>query len=260
MLLIEAGSRELAATSEIPAFHALVHRRPVDRLGDTSSDTTKRLSTSRRDSKWCEKRQGILYPRASGIGGCTVHNAMITMSGPADDWNAIASMVDDQSWNSERMRRLFRAARELPLHPSRLHRPRASSAWSTTCLRNCGAANREARLRGWLDTSWGDPRLIAQDRQLVRNLLAAFWAARQGEMTSVFSVVARCPHRHARRELDPNHWEQMRRTARGAGARANGGAGRTSAKRSRLRARNRTRVSRVSDDLDRYARDLGAVS
>ena len=62
---------------------------------------------SRQDSKWCEKRQGILYPRASAIGGCTIHNAMITLSGPADDWNAIASLVDDQSWNSERMRDYF---------------------------------------------------------------------------------------------------------------------------------------------------------
>ena len=27
-------------------------------------------------------RRGIFYPRATGLGGCTIHNAMITIAGP----------------------------------------------------------------------------------------------------------------------------------------------------------------------------------
>ena len=106
VLLIEAGDRELPKTAEIPAFHALTAEDPSISweyfVRHYDDDTL-----SRQDSKWCKKRQGILYPRASAIGGCTTHNAMITLSGPADDWNAIASLVDDQSWNSERMREYF---------------------------------------------------------------------------------------------------------------------------------------------------------
>ena len=32
-------------------------------------------------------RNGIFYPRSAALGGCTVHNAMITIAGPDADWD-----------------------------------------------------------------------------------------------------------------------------------------------------------------------------
>src|SRR5688572_25976973 len=31
-------------------------------------------------------QRGIFYPRAAALGGCTIHNAMITIVGPDSDW------------------------------------------------------------------------------------------------------------------------------------------------------------------------------
>src|SRR5262245_16922080 len=75
VLLIEAGDRTLPKSAEIPAFHALAAEEPSVSweyfVRHYEDDALSRL-----DSKWCEKRGGILYPRASALGGCTIHNAM----------------------------------------------------------------------------------------------------------------------------------------------------------------------------------------
>src|SRR5437870_10443419 len=52
-------------------------------------------------------RQGILYPRSSGIGGCTGHHAMITIAPNDKDWNYIADLTGDESWRADRMRGYF---------------------------------------------------------------------------------------------------------------------------------------------------------
>ncbi|TMA13296.1 MAG: GMC family oxidoreductase [Deltaproteobacteria bacterium] len=52
-------------------------------------------------------RQGILYPRSSGIGGCTGHHAMITIAPNDKDWNYIADLTGDESWRADRSLRSF---------------------------------------------------------------------------------------------------------------------------------------------------------
>ena len=55
-----------------------------------------------------KKRKGaVFYPRAAALGGCTVHNAMITVAGPDADWDDLADYLGDDSWRSERMRTYF---------------------------------------------------------------------------------------------------------------------------------------------------------
>src|SRR5580692_4548355 len=68
VLLIEAGGRRLPMSAKIPAFHPLASEHRwisweyfVRHYADEA--------LSRQDSKWCETRQGVFYPRASGIGG-----------------------------------------------------------------------------------------------------------------------------------------------------------------------------------------------
>jgi choline dehydrogenase len=213
VLLIEAGGRELPKSAQIPAFHALSAEEPsiswqyfVRHYADDSF--------GRQDSKWCERPQGILYPRASALGGCTTHNAMITLSGPADDWNAIASLVDDQSWNSERMRDYF--AR---LENCHYIRPGYISSAVLGFVYDLLAKLRRNRGRhgfnGWLDTTWANPRLVLSDRQLVGNLIAALWAARKLQMTGTFRLLRGVIAGTLAAQLDPNHWERLRKQPEG---------------------------------------------
>ncbi|GAA0430612.1 GMC oxidoreductase [Acrocarpospora corrugata] len=53
-------------------------------------------------SQWIPGR-GVLYPRASALGGCTTHNAMITMAADPKDWAYIQNLTGDDSWAPERM-------------------------------------------------------------------------------------------------------------------------------------------------------------
>jgi choline dehydrogenase len=213
VLLIEAGPRTLPQSTQIPGFHALSAEEPSisweyfvrhyedDHVGE-------------QDSKWCKQRHGIFYPRASALGGCTVHNAMITLSGPADDWNAIASLVDDQSWNSERMRDYF--AR---LENCHYIRPGYVSSAVLSLVYDLLAKLRRNRGRhgfnGWLDTTWADPRLVLSDRQLVGNLIAALWAARKQQMTGAFRLLRGVVAGTLAAQLDPNHWERLRKQPEG---------------------------------------------
>ena len=50
---------------------------------------------------------GVLYPRAGTLGGCTAHNAMILVYPHNADWDEIARLTGDPSWNAEAMRRYF---------------------------------------------------------------------------------------------------------------------------------------------------------
>ncbi|PFH57869.1 hypothetical protein XA68_14463 [Ophiocordyceps unilateralis] len=53
------------------------------------------------------KPLGVLYPRAGTLGGCTGHNALVTVYPEESDWNDIAKITGDESWNANRMRKYF---------------------------------------------------------------------------------------------------------------------------------------------------------
>ena len=50
---------------------------------------------------------GIFYPRAGTLGGCTAHNAMILVYPHDADWDNIAALTGDASWNAANMRTYF---------------------------------------------------------------------------------------------------------------------------------------------------------
>lgn len=68
---------------------------------------------SKRDPKFDRERDGVLYPRSSAIGGCTMHNAMITLR-PADwEWDRIARETGDSGWSARNMARIWKEMRWL---------------------------------------------------------------------------------------------------------------------------------------------------
>lgn len=50
---------------------------------------------------------GILYPRAGTLGGCSSHNALITVYPHQSDWRYIQRLTGDDSWSPSNMRRYF---------------------------------------------------------------------------------------------------------------------------------------------------------
>lgn len=48
---------------------------------------------------------GLLYPRGATLGGSAQVNAMNFAWAPDNEWDYIANLTGDQSWNHENMRR-----------------------------------------------------------------------------------------------------------------------------------------------------------
>lgn len=52
-------------------------------------------------------RKGVLYPRTGALGGCSQHNAYVTVKPTKKDWNNIAALTGDDSWKAEKMQGYF---------------------------------------------------------------------------------------------------------------------------------------------------------
>lgn len=51
--------------------------------------------------------KGTLYPRTGTLGGCTVHNALVTVYPHQSDFQFIASLTGDESWGPANMRQYY---------------------------------------------------------------------------------------------------------------------------------------------------------
>ncbi len=116
VLLIEAGPEQSATdtpvreVSLVPGLHAVSTEHPglsweffVEHYDHPIGEDPKRHK-----APGDPLRDGIFYPRAAGLGGCTVHNAMITVAGPDSDWEDLADFVEDDTWRGGPMREYFK--------------------------------------------------------------------------------------------------------------------------------------------------------
>jgi choline dehydrogenase len=104
---------------------------------------------------------GVLYPRASCLGGCTAHNALIFVA-PADaDWDAIAEATGDQSWRGSNMARYL----------TRLENCRYR--WLVRRLHRLGIGDTGHGWQGWLSTEKSLPKEALDDGDLVRTVATA---------------------------------------------------------------------------------------
>ena len=108
VLLIEAGSNPSSNIHyQVPGFHPFATEDPELRW-DYFVEHFTNIGLAEKDEKRSEK--GIFYPRASAIGGCTAHHAMITVYPDPSDWDEIAQITGDPSWRSDAMWRFFERA------------------------------------------------------------------------------------------------------------------------------------------------------
>jgi choline dehydrogenase-like flavoprotein len=118
VLLLEAGGdprelpqkdsdgRSATLVYDVPAFHAFASEHPAIAWNFYVRHYADR-DQQQRDSNHAEEQDGVLYPRAAGLGGCTAHNAMILIYPHNADWQGIADLTGDDSWKPECMRRYF---------------------------------------------------------------------------------------------------------------------------------------------------------
>ena len=94
-ILEAGGDRGKNFTYQVPAYHGQSTEDPSmqwDYFVDHWSDPAKAKRDPKRyeDPSGAAQRKGIYYPRAGTLGGCTAHNAMITLRPHDADWNDIA--------------------------------------------------------------------------------------------------------------------------------------------------------------------------
>jgi choline dehydrogenase len=118
VLVIEAGGDPLAGTDDassdmpladayqVPAFHAFASEHP-GMAGDYWVRHYQWRRMQQRDWRYDKGKDGVLYPRARGLGGCTAHHAMIIVRPNHCDWNHISELTGDESWKASRMQAYF---------------------------------------------------------------------------------------------------------------------------------------------------------
>jgi choline dehydrogenase-like flavoprotein len=171
---------------DVPAFHALSSENPAMSWDFHVQHYEKRPE---RDSKYVAARGGVLYPRAGTLGGCTAHNAMITVSPHNADWDAIAADTGDESWSSANMRSYFERLENCQYRPG--YRLEHDLGFNPT----------RHGWDGWLHTETAIPLAALSDQNLVKVLKDSAAAA--------FAEVGR-PDAQIREliegEGDPNDW------------------------------------------------------
>jgi choline dehydrogenase len=176
VLLLEAGGQEETLLCQVPAFHSLATEDESLRwdffVRHYDGDVQQK-----RDSKYVAERDGVWYPRSGTLGGCTAHNAMITICPHASDWDEIARLTGDRSWRNDRMRQWFQRLERCTYirRPLLLphNRPLAAMLERLPFLPGRVVNRSRHGFDGWLSTSLADPRLVLRDQQLLEIIITA---------------------------------------------------------------------------------------
>jgi choline dehydrogenase len=209
VLLLEAGGdpRQLSGTNDyqpginrlpddydVPTFHGFASENDAMRwdffVRHYASDEQQA-----KDPKYVRDYRGVpvngvLYPRAGTLGGCTAHNAMIFVYPHNADWDGIAQLTGDASWNAEAMRHYFTKLENCH------HRP--IERW----VAKLGANPSRHGWDGWLQVEKAMPPAAAlRDHGLVQVLLESAATA----FDDIGQPIERV-HDLLEAKTDPNDW------------------------------------------------------
>jgi choline dehydrogenase len=119
VLVLEAGGDPRLPDStdyDVPAFHPFSTEDPAMRW-DFFVRHYANDAQQRSDPKFVEAEDGVWYPRAGTLGGCTAHNALILVAPSNKEWNHIADLTGDASWRAEAMWRYFQRIEDCRHNP-----------------------------------------------------------------------------------------------------------------------------------------------
>ena len=159
----------------------------------------KNEDQQKKDDKYQKDKGGVFYPRAGTLGGCTTHNAMVTIYPHNDDWDYVAYLTGDPSWKAENMRKYWERL-ERCRHRFSLYR------W----LSKIGFNSTRHGWNGWLQTEFPLPLSTFSDWKLLKTLFKSALKA--------FCKVGR-PFRQLWWLIqgfgDPNDWRLVQKNAIG---------------------------------------------
>jgi choline dehydrogenase len=199
-----SGSRpRLPEDYRVPCFHAFSTENDEMKwdyfVRHYSDDEQQRLDDNYRKEHNGKVVDGVLYPRAGTLGGCTSHNAMLTVYPHNADWDNLAALTGDPSWSAGNMRKYFERMENCHYRPVQ--------RW----LRNLLRWNPSRHgFSGWLNTEEALPEAALEDKELVKCLKesarAAFKQIGQPLRRVWWALVSK---------LDPNDWRLVKDNAVG---------------------------------------------
>jgi choline dehydrogenase len=198
------GVNSLPDDYDVPAFHALATENDAIRwdffVRHYADQATQAADPSYRETANGRPADGVLYPRAGALGGCTAHSAMILIYPHNADWNQIADLTGDSSWRAEHMRTYFERIERCAHRPdeqlkSHLGQNPSRHGWD-----------------GWLQTEKAVPAAAILNRDLRTTIVESARAVLGAPELAVSDA-----DRRARldSELDPNDWRVVSESAIG---------------------------------------------
>lgn len=223
VILMEAGGDPCAEKDnelgrlmyEVPIFHGLSTEYKEcqwDYFVRHYADDEKQNKDSKivkTDEVSGKKVDGVWYPRAGTLGGCTSHNAMITVTPQNCDWDYIAEITGDSSWKADNMNRYFTRlenAHYVP-QPGSVKYIAKGLFWSAIALLKGRKDWRDWAhghgFKGWLNTSEADPRLVLKDKAIIQLLLKAVKLSLKSRLGNpVLSFLTRLDPNDSRNNID----------------------------------------------------------
>jgi choline dehydrogenase-like flavoprotein len=161
---VEPGVNRLPGDYDVPCFHPFATENEAIKwdffVRHYASDALQRRD-DKYSEEWDGKRvDGVLYPRAGTLGGCTAHNAMILVYPHNDDWDQIARLTSDPSWSAEKMRSYFERLENCQ------HRPVFYQELAKT-----GIDLTRHGWNGWLQTEAPIPAAALRDKSLKDDII-----------------------------------------------------------------------------------------
>jgi choline dehydrogenase len=217
VILLEAGGdpRELSGGDpvnqetdrlpfdyDVPCFHAFASENEAMKwdffVRHYTDDAVQRRDPKYREEWNGQRVDGVLYPRAGTLGGCTAHNAMIMVYPHDADWDNIAELSGDPSWGSRNMRRYFERLEDCR------HR------WPYRLLAKLGINPTRHGFRGWLTTEKAIPMISLKNADLLETIADCAFAAIED-----IGHIAERTRWLAEGMLDPNDWRTVQENSFG---------------------------------------------
>ncbi|MDO9414143.1 MAG: GMC oxidoreductase [Pseudolabrys sp.] len=211
VLLLEAGGDpkmlqgdgpvskdRLPADYEVPSFQAMAAENEAmkwDFFVRHYADDAQQ----ERDDKFVKAENGVLYPRAGTLGGCTAHNAMIMVYPNNEDWNHVAQLMDDDSWSASAMRRYFQRLEDCN------HRFFLRWLYKLTRIN----PSRHG-FSGWLSTEKAIPKSALKDHELVNIIEKSVWTT-FWNLSGIWDRITW----FFKGKGDPNDWRLVKKNAFG---------------------------------------------
>ena len=146
------GANRMPDDYDVPAFHPFASENEALRW-DFYVNHYADAGQKARDPKALP--EGVLYPRAGTLGGCTAHNAMIFVYPHNEDWRAIQQITGDDGWSPDAMHRLFQKVENCRYRPIQ------------RALSSIGIDRTRHGFAGWLSTQKAIPRDALRDDDIM---------------------------------------------------------------------------------------------